>query len=328
MMSARAVESEAAEWLAKEDGGAWSPASRQALVAWLDASTANRVAYLRLKSVWMRADALRAVPLAAEPPSVPSRSAATSRRQFGHWRAAAAALLVVGLSITAIGLRRESPGGEAHRTAVGARMPLALADGSSVLLNTDTLLHASVGTDARIVHLERGEAYFEVAPDAAHPFVVQAGRQRITVLGTKFSVRLDGDNVQVRVVEGRVKVQNNGLFSVDPGTVLGRNEVARSSAGPLEVSSRAAAQLADDLSWRAGRIVFDRTTLAEAATEFNRYNARKLSIADPATAAIRIGGRFELANVDAFARLLRQGFGVDVREADGRIVISAARTGN
>jgi transmembrane sensor len=327
MTSSREIESRAAEWLAKEDGGNWSEATRHELLAWLDASTAHRVAYLRLKSVWARADALRVDLLTHEPRAELLRPVITPRQRFGHWRAAAAALLAVGLSLGGMGLWRGSPAGEEHRTAVGARLPLALADGSSVLLNTDTRLRVSMSADVRMVRLDQGEAYFEVAHNSAQPFVVEAAGQRITVLGTKFSVRRDADNVQVRVVEGRVKVQNAGIFSADQGKVLERNEVALKSSGALQVFSRPETRLADDLSWRAGRIVFDRTTLADAATEFNRYNDRKLSIADTATAAIRIGGRFEVANVDAFARLLREGFGVEVREIDGDIVISAARTG-
>lgn len=327
MTSAREIECQAAEWLAKEDGGHWSETSRQELLVWLDATTANRVAYLRLKNVWTRADALRAALLTGEPQAALVPRVIAPRQRLGHWRVAAAALLAVGLSLAGVDLWRGSPAGEEHHTAVGARLPLALADGSRVLLNTDTRLHVSMSADVRLIRLDQGEAYFEVAHISAQPFVVEVAGQRITVLGTKFSVRRDADKVQVRVVEGRVKVQNAGIFSADQGKILERNEVALTSSGPLQVLSRPETQLADDLSWRAGHIVFDRTTLADAAAEFNRYNDRKLSVADAATAAIRIGGRFEVANVDAFARLLRQGFGVEVREVDGGIVISAARTG-
>jgi transmembrane sensor len=69
-------------------------------------------------------------------------------------------------------------------------------------------------------------------------------------------------------------------------------------------------------------LTFDHTTLGDAAAEFNRYNRQQIIIADPEAASIRIGGTFQAANVDAFARLLREAYGLRVEVRDGQTRIS------
>jgi transmembrane sensor len=69
-------------------------------------------------------------------------------------------------------------------------------------------------------------------------------------------------------------------------------------------------------------VTFDQSTLADAASEFNRYNRTRLVIADPEVAGIRIGGSFDADNVEAFARLLQQAYGLKVDHAADRVTIS------
>jgi transmembrane sensor len=69
-------------------------------------------------------------------------------------------------------------------------------------------------------------------------------------------------------------------------------------------------------------LVFDRSTLAEAVAEFNRYNRKKLVIEGEDTADVRIGGSFEADNIDAFGRLLEEAFGLSVENRGDEIVIS------
>src|SRR5690606_85904 len=97
-------------------------------------------------------------------------------------------------------------GTQGYETQVGGRESVPLPDGSRVELNTDSKLRAAMTGEKREVWLERGEAYFEVKHDRMRPFVVWAGDRRITVLGTKFSVRRAGARVRVAVAVGRVQV--------------------------------------------------------------------------------------------------------------------------
>ena len=184
-------------------------------------------------------------------------------------------------------------------------------------MNTATRLRTVVDASTRQVWLERGEAYFDVAHDRARPFVIQAGTRRITVLGTRFSVRLDGAGMRVLVEEGRVRVAEGGKE-----VVLAANAAAELSRGRIMLSKKSVAQVRSQLGWREGRLTFDQMSLGQAAAEFNRYNARKLVIDDPAVAAMGIGGSFAPTNVDGFTRLLEQGFGLRVERSGDQIKIS------
>ena len=79
-----------------------------------------------------------------------------------------------------------------------------------------------------------------------------------------------------------------------------------------------AARLVD---WRSGLLVFRDTSLADAASEFNRYNARKIVIGDARVGEMRIGGSFRWANAEGFVRLLEQGFPVRAEYRSDRIVL-------
>jgi transmembrane sensor len=75
------------------------------------------------------------------------------------------------------------------------------------------------------------------------------------------------------------------------------------------------------LDWRNGFLDFHDATLADAAAEFNRYNSRKLVVADPEAGALRIGGHFRWSNLDAFVRLLELGFPVQAETRAETVVL-------
>lgn len=323
------IDERAADWIAARDralsDGAWTPERQAELDAWLAESTAHRVAWLRLDAAWRQADRLvalkdaRPAPAAERDPPAPRRG---WLHRPGPARWAVAAPAFVALALAAVLGVRFAPGAQHYESDLGAREIVALKDGSHVTLNTATRVRTAVASGAREVWLDGGEAYFEVAHDAAHPFVVHAGRHDITVLGTKFSVRRDGDDVRVEVSEGRVQV----AAGKSPPTVLTRNDAVVAQPAGMLVTHRTPRQVQADLGWLQGKLVFDQLTIADAAREFNRYNRRQIVVDDPEAARIEIGGVFDADNVDAFARLLHVGFQLDVQTRGDEIHVSRART--
>lgn len=309
MSGHRDIETTAAVWVGREEASDFSAADRERLHAWLDEDVAHRVAWLRLRSVWKRADRLASV-RAATPP-------ARRRRGAIRWAAAAAMGLVA-----LLGNAVWHDGGTRYRTDIGDRRAVALVDGSSLELNTRTVVRTQVDHQTRTVWLERGEAFFDVKPDPLHPFVIHAGDHRVVVLGTKFSVRRDRDRFEVAVLEGSVRVESARQDPARPPVVVngGALLIGKPAGTVVAVNARAKVQRA--LSWRHGILVFDQSTLAEAAAQFNRHNRRQLVLADAATAQIRIGGSFDATSVEAFARLLDTGFNLRVESRGGEIRVS------
>jgi transmembrane sensor len=333
MNNAELIQCSAAEWLARHDGGDWGGLQQQEFEAWLAVSLAHRVAYLRLSSAWQRADRLGALrPAAAseaiEPPSALPAAATRHRWPMRSPMQQIAASLAVAVMLGGAwfgwqGVQRGSdPSGEAYSTAIGSHESLTLADGSRLMLNTDTRLRTAVGAATRTVWLDKGEAYFDIAHDASRPFVVLAGDRRITVLGTRFSVRRRAGQVDVLVEEGRVQVEPQAARSSAAPTIVTRNQAVVSRDSDVLLVSKAPAQISQALSWRHGKLVLDQMTLAEAATEFNRYNRKKLVIDDAALGSVRIGGSFDSGNIQGFAALMQTVLGVAVRDTGDEIRLS------
>lgn len=314
MESSVRIEETAAAYLAKRDSGEWSEADQAELNGWLQASTAHRVAFLRLEAAWQQALRLKALGAAAKPgvASPPHR-----------WRLPLTALAASIALLFALGIGWYLwPHGSSYQTAVGGLALVPLPDGSKVTLNTDSEIRIAVTRSERRVDLQQGEAFFEVAPDPARPFVVTAGDRRIIAVGTRFSVHRAADGVRVVVTEGRVRVERRGGGKQEPATQLFAGTIARSNDAGTLVQEKPLRQTEEYLSWRSGFIVFRDTALAEASAEFNRYNTRKIVIEDPAVAQIRIGGSFRATNLDAFVRLLEGGFPIRAERRGEQIVLT------
>jgi transmembrane sensor len=310
-MSAEETEKLAAQWLAREDRGL-TDVETMVLEEWLDESVLNRVAWLRLRASWTRAERLAALKGSAR---------TTEKRAFMRPRLllAIAACLVLMVGGGALLAWRMTAAEQVFATGIGGIQAVRLADGSRMELNTSTKVHADVTAARRTVTLESGEAYFDVVHDARRPFTVYAGNRRITDLGTKFSVYRNGDDVRVLVREGRVQVDILDKPEVNAPVVAQAGHAVITKGGETLVMAKS--DIAADLSWRSGMLVFNQQTLGEAAEQFNRYNLRKLVVEGDAR-KIRIGGSFKADNVDVFVLLLHRGFGLSVNDQGKRITVS------
>jgi transmembrane sensor len=351
------IEELASEWLIRRDSGVWTAHDQVRLEEWLAASTLHRVAYLRLELAWEEAARLKALGAGIredlppprrqwnltpffkapdqekglrsnaelsrpvpEPASgadaggVSGRPANSRRRlRIGVFAVAASLLLTLGAGAYLWLVQ----GGEHYMTPIGGVASVTLKDGSKVTLNTDTEIRVGLSARERDVDLKRGEAFFEVVKDSQRPFVVSAGGKRVIAVGTQFSVRRDAEDLEVVVTEGKVRVEDAGETVLTPGTIAHAGD-----AGVL-VQRKTVPEAQEHLSWRTGVLMFRDQTLGEAVAEFNRYNERKIVIADPKVTDLRIEGNFRATNVDAFVRLLESGFAVRARVEDNRVLLTS-----
>jgi transmembrane sensor len=172
---------------------------------------------------------------------------------------------------------------------------VTLGDGSQVELNLGTQLVYSNYKDQRRVTLKKGEAFFNVRHDSAHPFIVRAGEGQVRVTGTQFNVWKYGDQVRVTLLEGSVQIASDPVH----GSV------------PLTPGMQASYQLGDAtprvktinpndsaLAWRQGKLILDNLALADALPLINRYLSKPVMLADATTGAIRIGGIYNTHEVN------------------------------
>jgi transmembrane sensor len=315
LMSAIDIEARAAEWLERRVGENWSQDDQAGLDAWLAQSPAHTVAYWRLNAAWSRTRRLAAVHPKKETQSwMPSRFLPILLRL-----AAGLAIVAVGIAATQFLLQ---PRERTFSTAIGGHESVAFADGSRIELNTNTVLRARMTTDQRIVWLDRGEAFFQIKHDPAHPFIVMVGNHRVTDLGTQFSVRRETGKLQVAVMQGRVTLDAPDAQGAAQIALLTPGDVATAVANKISVKRASQKVLTLSLGWRHGALIFDNTSLSDAAVEFNRYNRQQLVIADPSVANLKIYGTFRADNVGDFTRLTEAVFGLRVADQGNRIVLS------
>ncbi|TYT26390.1 DUF4880 domain-containing protein [Luteimonas viscosa] len=342
------IERVAAEWLARRDGGASGDGDDAALEAWLAQDVAHRVAYLRLQAAWEHTGRLDALGAGLRGAGVPPRGfwgshagdevrprpdpaaaldgfAFAARRPRGGSRGRFAAVAALAACALAVGWGWHAFApveAVSHATTLGVVRTVPLADGSSTTLASDSRIDVRLSRRERRIDLHRGEAYFEAAKDPGRPFVVDAGERRVVAVGTRFSVRRDGPDLRVVVTEGMVRLESDPVAGqARPPTLLPAGSVAIARRDGVLVRSMPLAEAARLVDWRSGLLLFRDTPLAEAADEFNRYNARKIVIGDPAVGDLRIGGSFRWENAEGFVRLLEQGFPVRAEYRSDRIVL-------
>lgn len=280
---------EAAEWLLALNFDAADEAQRQAFERWRAQSEAHRAA-------WARAEQVMGT-FASVPPDIGQQAVrragdrALSRRRTLRLLTA----LLVGAPSGWLALRTlpwDAPGAELT-TAIGERRSLVLADGSQLVLNSDSALDVRFDEGIRRLHLRRGEVLVTTHADPVvprRPFVVSLAQGEVEALGTRFSVRRDEGLCQVAVFAHGVELRPQ------------RGTAVRLTAGQQAwfdahgVQHRALVD--EDASlWTRGMLVAHDRPLAEVLAELGRYRPGLLRC-DPAIAGLRVSGALSLDDTD------------------------------
>ncbi|HEX5458492.1 MAG TPA: FecR domain-containing protein [Steroidobacteraceae bacterium] len=340
MASGDDIEACAADWLARLDRPEAPAGEHEAFEAWCRADPRHVAVYLRLLAVWNRLDALKPPERAPAGPHsdaarVPDGWARMADRRLHRpiWRrrTAFAVALAAGLAAVVAGLawwQGSTPfqlgsGVQRYSTTLGGFRQITLADGSVVELNTDSELTVRLRRNERELTLLQGEATFEVAPDKSRPFIVVAGSTRVRAVGTVFNVQKSDASVEVLVTKGVVAVgpPHDGTADHFMLAIVDAGQMAIAASSHVTVQSLDQEEIARRLAWHEGMLLFNGQTLADVAAQFNRYNERKLVIADPTVGRVRIGGYFRATDLDSFVRVLQERFGIVASQEPGRILL-------
>jgi transmembrane sensor len=195
---------------------------------------------------------------------------------------------------------------------------LLLADGSMIYLNRDSRLTypKEFGPNNRKVSL-RGEAYFDIAPDAERPFIIDAGKASVRVLGTSFNVMTDNghNEVEVYVSSGKVMLSStDGSRSV----TLEPEYVGRvSEAG----SSQALNTNVNYLSWHTELLVYEGERLEVVFEDLKRTFNMEIRAGDPAINDFRLTSPFERQPQDTIIKLICTTFNLRSVREEGAYIL-------
>lgn len=311
----------AAAWFAKLRAPVVDAATLQAFYAWR-ADPAHDAAYGRIEALWRQGEGLQDDPqIRAAVHDALARGEGLARPlgEVGRRAAVAAAAGVLILAAAGAGIWLTRP--PSYETAVGEQRQVALADGSKVLLDTDSRIVARLDAETRQVALTRGRAMFFVAGDPARPFVVSAGSAAIEATGTQFDVGRRADQVQVVLVEGAVEVRDRAAgaaWRLRPGEQI----TTGADRAPTRTDARAA------VSWTRGELVFHDRPLAQALDDANRYSRRKIRLTSRRDiAAAEVNGVFRTGDVDALAEAVAHLYALDLSRGPNGDLLLRDRSG-
>jgi transmembrane sensor len=298
----------------------------EAAAAWRDADPRHDAAFWHAWRAW---NVVGGTDLAA---GGDWRAEAAALRKHGRWvrigwiaaPVAAAASLALVFGLPAL----RGPAAMQVATRVAETRVVALADGSRVTIGGKSAMKAFVDPAHRKVELESGQAFFEVAHDPAHPFVVVAGDAEITVKGTKFDVRRVGDDVQVSVLEGRVEVRRRGMLTSivggSPDAVLTAGQ--KSELAPSASAFVAAAPVAAPAGeWRTGRLFYADAPLSEIVADAQRYSSIRIRLADASVGSQSLTISYRAGDVDGLEEAIEAALPVRVERKDDELVISGSK---
>jgi transmembrane sensor len=320
---------QAADWVTRLDDEP-TPACHAELVTWLRMSPAHIEEFLLAQATYrafheagsaqdldmqalLAADAGKVIALREQNPVAPHNG-----KRFSGWTRMAAVVAFVAIG-TGAWLATSWLTGDVYTTSIGEQRTVRLEDGSLLTLNTNSRVKVDFSDTARGARLVRGEALFEVTPDAQRPFGVRTPSAMVQVLGTRFNVYERAGGAQVCVLEGLVQLTAADSATVQ--TIAAGQQADVTADGKVIFNPQA--DLTQATAWRERRLVFRGTPLADVVREFNRYTERPIRLQDGTLGQRKISGVFHADDPGTIFKFLRTESAVKVEEKAREIVIRA-----
>ena len=305
---AQHVLAQAASWLMLMQEGPLLPAQQLELERWRLASEEHERAWKRAQRLLSRLGSL--------PPTLARQ---TLQRPPGRRAVLRGLVLLMGAAPLGWWGWRSQAGRFAsdYQTAVGKRKHARLADGTQIILNTDSALTLLFDSAQRLLQLRRGEVYIVTAADP-RPLMVQTVHGQLLALGTRFSVRQLAEDTLLEVYEGAVQVRPEGTKVADGENVIRAGQQVRFSRerlGPIEGVHDTS------LAWQRGLLVADDMPLRQWTQALMRYTDQRLEC-DPVLGELRVSGTFPVDDLPLALAMLAQTYGLRVQQGGGQVVIS------
>ncbi|NIF17000.1 FecR domain-containing protein [Pantoea sp. Cy-639] len=285
----RPIDDQAASWFSRNRNNP-SRNERKAFAQWMQQAEHAR-AYRQFEQLW---DDLAALKQVNRPTPLPVRRAV-------RWRPALATAAALLCAVLAGNLGN---GPEAFAERIGASQAmrsLRLPDGSQLYVNAQTHLRLDFNAERRLILLEQGQMYIDVAPDKERPLFVDAGSARVRVVGTGFDLRRGARELVVGVTHGQVAFEVPGERL--PPLLLGASQgatydLARGTLSRQDLSGQAVAD------WREGHVSFHNRELASLIDEIGLYRRQPVLLADPALGRHKVSGNLDVHDPDALLNAL------------------------
>lgn len=309
---------QAADWLARLLAADVGEREHDAFERWCAESEANADAYAAIAA---EHDFAR---LLADDPLILAAARKARIAYAGHaptggirrWAAlAAAAVVVVAAGAGAWRMYHDAGSTAVFTTAVGEQREVVLADGTRLVLDTQTRLDARLDGGARELVLGEGRVDVDVARDP-RPFSVVSGRGVVRDIGTRFEVERHGEDVAVTLMSGAVSISLAEAAGASAATLAPGQQARYGADGGIVVAEAEAIE--DASAWTKGTLVFKQRRLADLIAEVNRYSTVQIRLADSSLAELRVSGVFHVGDQASLLEALRTGWAISTKQTSDR----------
>jgi transmembrane sensor len=317
----------AVEWLVRLRDGDLSEEETHAFADWLSQGVEYTDAFAKAERLF---DEMIAVEMQLHTAGLPSEHqnaapklalAKRPLRKIKPWLAiplglATAWLVAVGLVLPRHASLLDSLISD-YYTQTGEIRAITLADGSQLLLNTNTAVSVEFRPAQRLIILLHGQVKFTVAKDSARPFEVKTDNLRVTALGTVFDIyRKTRDDITVMVQEHAVtaRIEETGNTNQSkqsaPVTIEEGQLLHYQSDGKLLPPTPV--NLAQAAAWQHRHLSIKDRPLSTLVEELNRYRLGRIYLAGDSLKNLRVTGVFPLDNPDAALASIRNVLGLQL----------------
>jgi transmembrane sensor len=300
---------QAVAWLVRLQSDSVTDTDRIGFAAWHASSEAHRLAYTEAQTFVRRLHS----PAQEIWNARSTEDAAGTTSQVRVWISAVAASVLLIAAVLVLWNAYPLRSSDIITTEKGQHREVRLADGSTVILNSNTSLRVAFSEQQRRIELQQGEAFFVVAKDALRPFEVSAGNGLTRAIGTEFNIRIREATGTVTVVEGIVQVSQQGsppdlAGSIPAQSVYRHQTISYSREQGLGhvITSDPVASLA----WRRGQLVFNKQPLSQVIEELNQQWNGHIYVAGSRLRQLPVNGVFDLHDIPAVVRAIERTFKV------------------
>lgn len=210
------------------------------------------------------------------------------------------------------------------RTSAGQIIMKVLPDGTKVWLNAGSKLEYPVSFgETRNVTLE-GEAFFDVAEDKEHPFIVQADGLRVKVLGTAFNVKSYPDDpaVTTTLLRGKVVIEEEQGRDDRKIELQPNQQAVFSHASEAVVLSNVNA--VRYTSWKDGNLVFEDEQVSDVLKTLERWYGVTITVPEGTNLSCRLTARIDKETLNETLELLRTITGMHYSVDGDEVVIEGS----
>ncbi len=307
----RSVALDARDWIVRLTAGNVSRQDLDRFHAWRAQSPEHARAFAREKEFWQLLQNVDGSGLDAAPVAAPMPRAAVSRRKFLVGAAVAASAAALAAPRIMTWMRSD------FTTGAGELVTAALPDGSTMLLNTNSAVDVDFQPGLRLVNLLSGEVEFSVRLDTGAPFRVAALGGNSDAFEGTYAVRSIADEVTVTAAAGAIAVTGGSAANLVSLTA-GQQTRYRSGEAPMAATD---VNVANELAWRGGRVVFEGRPFRSAVGELGRYVPERLVIATHTHDASPVSAVFLTRDAHDAIEALAQTQGMTVRRVPGVVIV-------